>query len=290
MRAESFVVWIGKAGILCVLASACAAPAAERGTRADVTAPAPPLQEGVAMGDATPSSTPSSDDPKLGDDIADRVRVHQGAFQVNGRLAPERIRAAAEAHWIRFRRCYERGLATDGALEGRVVVKFVIEKLGSVVQAEDGGSDFRDPNVVRCVVDVIRTISFPRAEGSFVTVVYPIVFLLEEPSARVRLEATRVKNFSEMIAEHLARHELDALRTCYGETLRRTPALRGRLTLSVNISDDSYAVEIKESDIRDAGLRDCALRRFRGVHFGKEQGSGATNIEYVLAFEPARRP
>ena len=95
---------------------------------------------------------------------------------VNGRLAAEIIRRIVRLNDGRYRACYETGLRTDPGLQGRVTVKFVIDRSGAVALAADGGSDLPDESVRRCVVSSFLSLSFPSPDSGAVTVVYPIVF------------------------------------------------------------------------------------------------------------------
>jgi hypothetical protein len=94
---------------------------------------------------------------------------------VHGRLPPEAVQRVVRQSFGRFRLCYEDGLRRDPGLEGRVSVKFVIDRQGGVAMAADAGSEFRDESVVACVVRGFQALSFPQPEGGIVTVVYPLV-------------------------------------------------------------------------------------------------------------------
>ncbi len=102
--------------------------------------------------------------------------IRQGQTTVNGRLPPEVIQRIVRQNFGRFRLCYENGLRSNPALSGRVSVKFVISRDGSVSTAQDGGSELPDQGVVGCVVRGFQNLSFPQPEGGIVTVVYPIIF------------------------------------------------------------------------------------------------------------------
>ena len=102
--------------------------------------------------------------------------VREGAPSTSGRLPPEVIQRSVRANMGRFRSCYERGLASNPALEGRVAVKFVIDRSGAVSTAADDGSTLPDPSVVQCIVRQYRSMSFPPPEGGAVTVRYPLDF------------------------------------------------------------------------------------------------------------------
>jgi hypothetical protein len=102
--------------------------------------------------------------------------MREGATVVSGRLPPEVIQRIVRQNFGRFRACYEEGLRRDHTLTGRVAVRFMIDRSGSVAQTEDGGSDLPNPDVVACVVRSFSVLSFPEPAGGLVTVVYPIVF------------------------------------------------------------------------------------------------------------------
>ena len=104
------------------------------------------------------------------------LRFVEGNPSVSGRLPPEAVQRVVRANAGRYRACYEAGLARDPSLEGRVTVKFVIDRSGAVGVAQDGGSDLRDAGVVACVVRAVLGLSFPTPEGGVVTVTYPLVF------------------------------------------------------------------------------------------------------------------
>ncbi|WP_433932718.1 AgmX/PglI C-terminal domain-containing protein [Sorangium cellulosum] len=131
---------------------------------------------------------------------------------LRGRLPPETIRAVVRDNFTSFRACYEKALAKDPKLEGRVAVRFLIDRDGSVAYAGDAdapiqlapgtdasigeklrqdleferfareatasppGKPMPDKDVVRCVIAGFRELKFPVPEGGRVTVVYPIVF------------------------------------------------------------------------------------------------------------------
>src|SRR5262249_54034629 len=92
------------------------------------------------------------------------------------RLPPESIQRSVRLNFGRFRACYEEGLRRNPNLAGRVVVRFVIGRDGSVSNVADGGSDLPDRQVVSCVLRAFYGLSFPQPEGGVVTVTYPIVF------------------------------------------------------------------------------------------------------------------
>jgi Ca-activated chloride channel family protein len=112
-----------------------------------------------------------------GSHVARAPQIRMGATRVSGRLPPETIQRTVRLQMRRFRACYERGLARNPNLAGRVSTRFVIDRAGAVSDSRDAGSDLADPEVVACVVRHFRALEFPRPPGSdIVTVTYPIMF------------------------------------------------------------------------------------------------------------------
>ncbi len=103
-------------------------------------------------------------------------KVRMGQTTVSGRLPPEVIQRIVRQNYGRFRMCYEQGLSRNPNLEGRVQVRFVIGRDGSVSNVQNGGSDLPDSAVVSCVISAYYGLSYPQPEGGIVTVVYPIMF------------------------------------------------------------------------------------------------------------------
>lgn len=129
--------------------------------------PDTPSAESTAK--ATPVATPATRK-------ATAPKVRMGQTTVSGRLAPEVIQRIVRQNYGRFRLCYEQALASNPKLEGRVQVRFVIGRDGSVSNVSNAGSDIPDSAVVQCVLRNYYGLSFPQPEGGIVTVVYPIMF------------------------------------------------------------------------------------------------------------------
>lgn len=96
--------------------------------------------------------------------------------EVNGQIPADVIQRIVRLNFGRFRNCYETGLRTNPSLTGRIATKFIIDRTGGVMTAQDGGSDLPDQAVVSCVVKSFQTLSFPNPQGGLVTVNYPLLF------------------------------------------------------------------------------------------------------------------
>jgi Ca-activated chloride channel family protein len=133
-------------------------------------------------------------------------KVRMGASTVSGKLPPEVIQRIVRQNFGRFRMCYEQGLARNPNLEGRVSVRFVIGKDGSVSNVGNGGSDLPDSGVVSCVVSAYYGLRFPQPEAGIVTVVYPIMFAPGDPgSARPDAEPEEKPRLDVSLRMNLAR-------------------------------------------------------------------------------------
>ena len=99
-----------------------------------------------------------------------------GTTIASGRLPPEIIQRVVRQNFGRFKGCYESGLRGNPNLGGRVAVRFIIGRNGSVSGAQNGGSDLPDSGVVSCVVRAFYGLSFPAPDSGIVTVTYPILF------------------------------------------------------------------------------------------------------------------
>ena len=95
--------------------------------------------------------------------------------RLHGRLEPKKIQALLRTRYEPFRVCYERALAKDPQLEGKVTVRFTIQRDGSVTDLAVVESQLPE-TATSCIVDAYRKLVFPKPFGGTVTVVYPILF------------------------------------------------------------------------------------------------------------------
>lgn len=120
---------------------------------------------GNSFGRNTPGYKPQDHGMRAGDTKVER-----------GSLPADVIQRIVRQNYGRFRMCYEAGLVKNPNLQGRVNVRFVIDRSGAVSNAMNGGSDIPDSGVVSCVVSQYYGISFPAPKDGVVTVNYPIMF------------------------------------------------------------------------------------------------------------------
>jgi hypothetical protein len=100
---------------------------------------------------------------------------------VSGRLPPADIQRVVRGRFRPIQVCYEDGLRKDPSLQGRVSVRFVIDRGGTPRDIASSGSDLPDAAVVSCVVNEFKGLHFPEPVGGTVTVTYPIMFSPRDP-------------------------------------------------------------------------------------------------------------
>jgi outer membrane biosynthesis protein TonB len=73
--------------------------------------------------------------------------------------------------------CYRRELKNDRYLGGKIVVKFVIAKDGSVSRVSTKSSTMRNSAVESCINNRFGTFKFPKPKGGGIVIVsYPFLF------------------------------------------------------------------------------------------------------------------
>ena len=110
-------------------------------------------------------------------------RVRVGAVQVSGHVPAELIQRIVRQNFGRFRLCYESGLRRAPDLQGRISVRFTIQRDGSVADASVVASEI-GPEVPTCIARAMYGLSFPAPDGGSVTIVYPFKLGPDGPPTR----------------------------------------------------------------------------------------------------------
>lgn len=103
----------------------------------------------------------------------------------------DQIRQVVRRHMNEIRFCYEKALAAQPTLEGRVTVQFTIDTDGSVSQSIVQSSTLKHPPTETCITDAVKLWQFPKPVGGIVKVAYPFVLRTadEAPAEPKRLRA-----------------------------------------------------------------------------------------------------
>ena len=75
---------------------------------------------------------------------------------MTGRLPAEVVQSVVRSNYEKFRSCYDLGLVLDGHLAGRVAVRFVIERDGTVKKQPSATTRFRTARSPRAFATSIR--------------------------------------------------------------------------------------------------------------------------------------
>lgn len=98
-----------------------------------------------------------------------------------GSIDREAVRRVIRSILSQIKSCYERRLRNNSGLEGKVVIRFVIEEQGRVRRAETKSSTLSDRDVEACVAMRIREQRFPDPPaGTIAEVDYPFVFGMQK--------------------------------------------------------------------------------------------------------------
>jgi hypothetical protein len=98
------------------------------------------------------------------------------ANEGGGVLEKTEIELVLKQRMTLFMRCYQRELQRDPGLKGTVVVRFVIDRDGTIRHSHLRATSLHNPVVEECVVDEVDETRFPRPSGGTVVVSYPFNF------------------------------------------------------------------------------------------------------------------
>jgi ribosomal protein L17 len=148
------------------------APAGSIGTLGNRGAGGGGVASGKGIGDLDRRPSP---DPE--------VAVTQGMPVILGSLDPEIIRRIVRSHAGQIRFCYEHELRKTPGIRGKIVMKWIINGEGRVMQAQVAETQMRNADVESCLAARIKTWTFPKPKGGGVVVInYPFVFKSDELS------------------------------------------------------------------------------------------------------------
>ena len=101
-----------------------------------------------------------------------------GEMVILGSLDRSLVDAVIKRNMAQIRYCYQRELTKNPSLAGKITIKFVIAKDGSVSQATTKTSTMDNTVVESCIAGRVQKMTFPEPEpGSGVVIVtYPFLF------------------------------------------------------------------------------------------------------------------
>jgi len=100
-----------------------------------------------------------------------------GEAIILGALDKSLVDAVVRRHLNQIRYCYQRELTKNPSLSGKIVVKFVIAKDGTVSSATTKSSTMGNPAVESCINGRFMRFQFPEPKGGGIVIVsYPFMF------------------------------------------------------------------------------------------------------------------
>jgi outer membrane biosynthesis protein TonB len=108
--------------------------------------------------------------------VKPRLRAEAESMAGSGSLSKDKIREVIDRRKKDIERCYERELAKDPGLKGRLEIKWTIGEEGTVTQADVGENDLGSA-VAACSKGVVRRWRFAKPDGGSITV--SKVFILD---------------------------------------------------------------------------------------------------------------
>jgi TonB family protein len=104
------------------------------------------------------------------------LRRRLSTESVNGSLPRGVVQAVIRERNPSISRCYAEGLRRNPGLSGKLSVRFVIARDGSVSEAKLAESSLPDGEVNRCIVAQFSAMRFPQPADGKMTVLYPVQF------------------------------------------------------------------------------------------------------------------
>lgn len=190
MRLHRIVGAVSITALLAVAGCASSSPSTAPSAGTESSRPASSGSEDSAPNASWPDPEPAlepsaSSDPTLTEAEADEEPPAPPAFgdslailndsRRRGSLSSSRIEAGISRGEPAVGACVL-AAARMGAVDGRVVVSFVIEPDGRVANAAFLVSTLTDDELARCVLEAVRGFEFPRPSGGIVLVSYPFQF------------------------------------------------------------------------------------------------------------------
>jgi len=178
-----------------------------------------------------------------------------GKTTVIGGLPQEVVGRVVRRHWNEVKYCYEKELATQPGLAGKVVLHFVIGENGDVADAQVRETTLDNPRAEGCMLQQARRWRFPApVGGGRVEVTYPFVFKSaaspdpDRPDARPRrsrrAEAPADAPAGKDAIGRYIRTRVKSVQQCYEKELASDPSLQGRIVAQFVVTTEGRVRDV----------------------------------------------
>ncbi len=142
--------------------------------RAVVDAPPPPPPPPPAP-EATTSASSASAGRAISNFTSKAETEPCSERDCEGNVTPA-LRGALEARRAGGRHCYQKALANNPGLSGKLNVRLRVARDGRVCNAELSADQLKDVTLSSCVLGLYRGVSLPRPQGGCVVIDVPLAF------------------------------------------------------------------------------------------------------------------
>lgn len=209
--------------------------------------------------------------------------------EVPGSLSPDLIRDAVRGHLSEVQSCAETAGMANKALTGQVIVKWKITALGEVASASLESSTVNNPGAEQCLLTLLKTWTFPKPQGGYVTTRYPFELLAPKEDSAPSAEAAQIKgDLSKGLIRSRIRDHLNEVKLCY-EKGGVKKNLEGRFMVKFLIaaSGTVAAASTQSSTLKDPETEQCILTALKTWTFPKPHG-GVVVVSYPFVLKFAR--
>jgi hypothetical protein len=105
------------------------------------------------------------------------VSIPKRPAKVQGAIDRDAVGAVVNKHYDEIRGCYERALLGDPNIgPGKVTLEWDIALDGRVSGVRTKVATLKSPDAIRCMLDLIQSLDFPKPQGGLVIVTFPFMF------------------------------------------------------------------------------------------------------------------
>ena len=115
-----------------------------------------------AKSDAPPADKPAATDSKSSGDLA---MPKDDVWSAPHQMPPKDVLKTMRPLQSSVHTCFKTGYKKDPSTSGDVKIKFVVSNDGAVKAVKDDGSTMTDPDVTKCVGDVVQKQKFPKQKS-----------------------------------------------------------------------------------------------------------------------------
>jgi len=236
---------------------------------------------------------------------------------VGGSLDAKAVDASLQRARGRVTACYQKLLAKDSLLVGRIVMTFSVRADGSIANAYTSGVT---PELRACVSDSVGKLSFGKPKDGPPAAVAVVVTFDDGTEAFAPITPTpgpdepvehgegsgvghgighnNIKTPTVAIGQPNAQGDLDKaiirryikrniqkIEYCYEKTLVTTPGLAGTAQIEFVIGADGKVTSSKGSGLDKVDA--CVAGVIQGIEFPPPKGGGNVKVNYPFVFRPA---